>query len=127
MRQFKIYANPQGTYEAVKKGWSWPAFFFWFIWALVKKMWALGFVVPVGLFSLASIGGAIGGNIEQVIEGLVNTGTLVLFFVFGINGNKWREANLTSRGFDLKDTVEAANGEGAIALYVKTSSENQNS
>jgi len=127
MKQFKIYANPQGTYEAVKQGWSWPAFFFGFIWALVKKMWALGFGVLAVFFVLGFIGGAAGGDLEQGIDALTSIGGLVLAIVFGVNGNKWRESNLTSRGYDFKDTVTAANGEGAIALYVKASSGNQNS
>lgn len=55
MKQYKIYANPQGTYEAVKQGWSWPAFFFSFIWAMVKKMWGLGVGVLVAFFALGFV------------------------------------------------------------------------
>lgn len=127
MKQFKIYTNPQGSYEAVKQGWSWPAFFFGPIWALVKKMWALGFGVLGVFFVLGFIGGAVGGELEQWIDDIMSIGSLVVTIVFGLNGNKWRETNLESRGFDFKDTVTAANGEGAIALYVKNSSTNQNS
>ena len=42
MKTYKIFKNPTGQYEAVKQGWSWPAFFFAGIWACVKKMWGLG-------------------------------------------------------------------------------------
>lgn len=28
MKQFKVYANPQGGYEAVEQGWSWRAALF---------------------------------------------------------------------------------------------------
>ena len=41
MKQYKIFKHPLGKIEAVKQGWSWPAFFFNWIWALVKKMWYL--------------------------------------------------------------------------------------
>ncbi len=36
MKQYKIYEHPAGAIEAVKLGWSWPAFFFVSIWALFK-------------------------------------------------------------------------------------------
>lgn len=37
MKTYKIFKNPTGQYEAVKQGWSWPAFLFGGIWACVKK------------------------------------------------------------------------------------------
>ena len=108
MKQFKIYANPQRSYEAVKQGWSWPAFCFGFIWALVKKMWALGFgVLGVFLF-LGFIGGEAGGGLEQAINVITSIGGLILGIVLGVNGNKWRETNLISRGFNSKDTITAS-------------------
>lgn len=121
MKQFKIYANLQGTYEAVKQGWSWPAFFFVSIWALVNKMWALGFGVITVFFVLVVIEDAAGWRLGQGINILSNIGVLVLSIVFGVKGNTWRESNLTSRGFTFKDTITAENSEGAIALYVKAS------
>jgi hypothetical protein len=37
--QYNIYEKPDGDYEAIKIGFSWPAFFFTWIWAVVKEMW----------------------------------------------------------------------------------------
>ena len=119
MKQFKVYMNPLGSYEAVKQGWSWPGFFFGIVWALFKKMWALGFGILGAFFILGLIGGAVGGDLEKGIDAITSIGGIVLSIVFGVNGNNWREKNLISRGFDFKDTVSAANSEGAIALYVK--------
>jgi len=42
MNQYNIYTNPQREMEAVKQGWSWPAFFYGCIWAFIKGMWGLG-------------------------------------------------------------------------------------
>ena len=42
MKVYKIFKDSIGQYEAVKQGWSWPAFFFEGIWACVKKIWGLG-------------------------------------------------------------------------------------
>jgi len=119
MKQFKVYMNPLGSYEAVKQGWSWPGFFFGIIWALFKKMWVLAVSILGAFFILGLISVAVGGDLEKGIDAITSIGSIVLSIVFGVNGNNWREKNLTSRGFDFKDTVSAANSEGAIALYVK--------
>ena len=115
MKQFKIYTNPQGTYEAVKQGWSWPAFFFDAIWALVKKMYALGGILIAIYIILAVIEELAGINLLGFI------GEVIISIVFGIKGNEWRENNLTSRGYEYKGAVNASTPEGAIALYMKES------
>lgn len=110
--------NPLGSYEAVKQGWSWPAFFFGFIWALFKKMWVLGFGIFFSFMFISwIIGGTTGGGPIPAV--ITNIGGIILFVAFGVNGNKWRGENLISRGFDLKGTVSASNSKGAIALYLK--------
>ena len=120
MKQYKIFKHPSGNSEAVKQGWSWPAFFFSFIWAMVKKQWALGFAVLVGFFVLGFIIGAVGGGDSS--DAIINVIALIINIVFGINGNSWREKNLISRGYEQADTVTAANPEGAVALFLKTAS-----
>jgi Protein of unknown function (DUF2628) len=125
MKQFKVYANPQGCYEAVEQGWSWTAVSFGPFWALTKKMWALGFGVLGVSFVIWGIAAAsIGMENANLI---INVGSIVQCVVFGAYGNKWRTTHLESSGFVFKDTVTAANGKGAIELYMKDSSENQSS
>ena len=119
MKQYKIYSNPQGSYEAVKQGWSWPAFFFICIWAMVKKMWGIGVGVLVSFFALGFVFGAS----DQGAEALLNVISIIANIIFGSNGNKWRENNLQKRGYDYKNTATAANPEGAIALYMKEDKE----
>ena len=41
MKTFNVYKHPTQGIEAVKVGFSWPAFFFGIIWMLVKKLWGL--------------------------------------------------------------------------------------
>ena len=123
MKEYKIYANPQGAKEAVKQGWSWPAFFFNLIWALVKKMWSLG----IGLFVLYIMLGIIEGVIEEtygkgatfIFNGFSAILNIIVYLALGIKGNIWREKNLQSRGYDYQDTISAANPDEAIALWVK--------
>lgn len=111
MKQYKVFKHPSGTAEAVKQGWSWPAFFFSFVWAIVKKQWALGilvfFYVLVEDFFLGEVG---------VSEGLLILIRLIISLVFGAKGNSWREKNLISRGYQLSDAVYAANHIDALAL-----------
>jgi hypothetical protein len=51
-KQFKVYTNPQGDYEAAEPGWSRNACGFGPFWALSKKMWTLGVGVLIALFAI---------------------------------------------------------------------------
>ena len=110
MRTFDIYENPQGLQEAVKKGWSWPGFFFTWIWCFVKKINSIG----VGLF----IFNIITWNIPSE-----EINILLFFLALGINiwlgssGNKMRKTNLISRGFQFQGSVIALNPDAAISEF----------
>ena len=118
MKQYKIFQHPSGVTEAVKQGWSWPAFFFSGIWAMVKKQWALGIGVLVGFFALGFFV-ALSFDNSSTGEGFINLAAVICNIIFGVQGNSWRENNLMSRGYEFKDTVSAANPEGALALFMK--------
>lgn len=115
MKEFKIYQHPTGKQKAVKQGWSWPGFFFGPIWALVKKMWGIGAGLLVAIIILSIF------PAESELGALASLIMLVLYIVCGVNGNKWRESNLVSRGYDHVNTISASNPEGAIALHMKGS------
>jgi hypothetical protein len=124
IKQFKIYENALGIREAVKQGWSWPGFFFTFIWAFIKKMHGLGGSVLGGLAFLLVLFAALElsareetVNALQALFGVVEIG---LAIVFGVNGNRWREFNLASRGYVAKATVSAETDESALAAYLET-------
>jgi hypothetical protein len=118
MKQYKIFRHPQNQIEAVKQGWSWPAFFFTFIWALFKKRWLLAIGSLVGVTVVGIIVDAIAG---KTVAGL----GMAYGCMFGYEGNKWRESNLRTRGYDDVGTVTASNPEGAIAAFMKQEA-NQN-
>lgn len=117
MKQFKIFKHPSGAVEAVKQGWSWPAFFGGVLWAAAKRLWVIGF----GVLSAFLVIGFLVANTasdqwgDAIVNGLGATANLI----FGVHGNGWREWNLISRGFELKKTVTAANPREAIDLYLK--------
>lgn len=117
MKSYKVFKHPDGSTEAVKQGWSWPAFFFGFIWAFVKKLWALGAGVLIAIFMLGFILGL--ADAGEGAEALINIVAIIINVVFGVNGNQWRSKNLLSRGFEQVDTLDAANPDEASALFLK--------
>jgi hypothetical protein len=115
MKQYKIFKHPSGAIEAVKQGWSWPAFLFSFIWAVAKKMWAIG----IGLLLLSMI------FISMVGAGadlLINIVSIIVSVAFGIYGNFLREKNLASRGYEMKKTITAAKPGDAIVRFTDSES-----
>lgn len=119
MKQFKVLKHPTGDVQVVKQGWCWPAFFFSFIWAMVSKMWALGVGALIGFFALGIV---IGLSVPpELQDGIINLVAIAVNIYFGSSGNQLREKHLISRGFELKDTVTAANKDGAVALFLKNS------
>jgi hypothetical protein len=121
MKTYKIFVNPQGSSEVVKQGWSWPGFFFNFIWALIKRMWVLGVTLMILTFVLGFFEGttevSYGKEAASGIGAFTSVLNLVIAVIFGVNGNKWREKNLLSRGYKYQYTVDARNPEAAIASW----------
>ena len=109
MKTFKVFEHPNGSVEAVKQGWSWPAFFFDLIWLAVKQMWAYAGVVLAIFFAIGAVGIPFGG---------IMVCSWVLKFVLGAKGNCFREKILISRGYDFVDTVLAGNSDGATAVWL---------
>ena len=129
MKTYKIFKNPTGQYEAVKQGWSWPAFFFEGIWACVKKIWGLGIVLIIlALFAFAPIPISVTDTGEMEISGsaifliIIKLASLIIKFILGAYGNELREKNLISRGYQYqkKDTefIIAQNPQMAIIQYI---------
>jgi hypothetical protein len=124
MKKYNIFKHENYYLEAVKKGWSWPAFFFVPIWAMLKKMWGLGVGVFIGellLYVIVVLDAVI--NRRPGGEGLLRIAGIIIMVIFGGNGNSWREKNLVSRGFEQVDTVTAESPEHALALYLKNANQ----
>mgnify|MGYP001446369007 CR=1 FL=1 len=126
MRVFKVYHHPVKGFEAVKDGFSWPAFFFVLFWMLAKRLWgpaliAFGawvvLVTADSVVQLASRNGDSGGaNLLLVL------GYLAFVLVPGFKGNGWRENNLHKRGFQLRDTLQASSADDAVAQVARATS-----
>ncbi|OCG02282.1 DUF2628 domain-containing protein [Gilliamella sp. wkB112] len=127
MNSYKVFQHPDGRIEAVKLGWSWPAFFFGIIWAIIKRLWGLVgilcgiavllFFISMTFDPISNTGYYSESQIQAAVasELLFNLITLVISIILGQKGNKIRETNLTQRGYQLIHTVEAENPDKAIA------------
>ena len=124
IKSFKIYKHPAQGYEVVKVGFSWPGFFFTWIWAFVKKLWVQGIVLMFAVFIANSLGFAIsGGGFAGSLVGLLVS--LIPMYITGQNGNEWREKSMLPRGYQLERAVTATTAEGALAKAIKPTEERQ--
>jgi len=133
MKTFDVYKHPTQGFQAVKRGFGWPAFFFTFIWAFVKKMWGLGFaflgIEFVGWWGLELIEsrGTTGTETIETVFGawiMLLLALLAYKITVGFKGNDWRRGNLVKRGFEHVKRVEANSPEKAFekALSITTES-----
>jgi uncharacterized membrane protein YtjA (UPF0391 family) len=119
MKTFNIYKHPAQGIEAVKVGFSWPAFFFGFIWMLVKKLWGFAGAWFVSYMLLAIIEAAMGqtgdSGAQLIVYLILFVGYLALWLFPAFKGNQWREANLSKRGYQRIATVQADSPDAATA------------
>ena len=125
MRSFNVYEGNNGTYQAVKNGWSWPAFFFGSIWALFAQLWLIGLLLlPIELFlqMLMSVTeqmqrNASGSYAEttSAIGGVIALIALAIRIIFGAYGNAWRRKKLEKSSYRLVKTLDASNKDSAIS------------
>ncbi len=116
MKTFSVYHHPVRGYEAVKQGFSWPALFFGLFWMGVKRLWGLAglwFALLVVLDLIAT------AQPTEEVQILTAVGYLGWWLIPGCKGNAWRMANLTKRGYELVQVVEAETPDAAIARVAR--------
>ena len=112
MKNFNIYVSDDSPSQAVKAGWSWPGFFFTWIWALVKGLYPIGIGVLVGYVAI----GYYGNSADQGF--LASVVPLGVSIWLGITGNKQREDDLLKKGFSHTAEVTASNPDKALVAYL---------
>lgn len=119
MKRFRVYRHPVQGLQAVKIGVSWPAFFFTLFWMLAKRLWGYAVLWFFAAFVLSNMekvaDSSPEGSAQAVVYLAIMAGWLAYALVPLFKGNKWREANLKSRGFELVSTSEATTPDAAIA------------
>lgn len=123
MKTYNIFKHPMRGFEAVKAGFSWPAFFFGFFWMFVKKLWGWA-GLWIGAYIICSL-------IDTVVADSRDSGASVLMYLIlfvayialwlvpAFKGNKWREENLAKRGYELLSSVQAEMPDAAVAHLAK--------
>jgi len=116
MRKYSVFTNSQGDFVTVKQGWSWPAFFFGFFWAMAKKMWILG-ISYFAIIVLISFLSVIYFEVNNIFSIIIK---IILRIVFGLCGNIWIENKLFSHGFEIRSVECSRTSKGAIECYKNT-------
>src|SRR5579871_3641209 len=113
LREFEIFSKPSFPTMAVKRGFSWPGFFFHWIWAFSRGLWLhgaaiIGVGVAIGFVDLIFFGAS------RWLNGLL---VLALNIVVGIRGNSWRSQKLEHNGYEFAGLIEARSPASAVAAY----------
>ena len=112
---YRIFTHPSRPTEAIKQGFSWPAFFFPIIWAMTKRLWGDAIGVFIGLLVL----GFIFGRLGQVESGaFMLIASALIRFDFLVKGNSWRERRLAERGYENVIGINARGKEDAVVRYI---------
>lgn len=105
MRCFTIHRRDTGLFTEpdtvlVKEGFSWPAFFLTFVWALWHRMW----LTAVAIAAAQIAAGLIAGWLR--LNGLAEFWLVLgMMLVIGFGANDWRRRSLAWRGYDESGIV----------------------
>ena len=108
MKQFSIFQHPTLGYEAVKNGWSWPAFLFTWIWAFIKRLFLIGWLVLLLVMALSSI----------PAPEVWLVGNLIISIAMGAKGNELQVKRLRASGYEEVATVAATTPDAAVAAHL---------
>jgi hypothetical protein len=103
MKTYHVFVHPVHGLEAVKSGFSWPAFLLPSLWMLEKRMWrlsALWFAMHTTIDLLALTLGT-----EAPLLCMLTA--IGLRLVAGANANRWLEQRLRKERYDPLKTVAA--------------------
>lgn len=98
--------------RAVKDGFSWPAFFFSFVWALWRRLWLVAALIFGVEFATGLAADGLG--LDVVTETAVSLGIAV---IIGWTANDLVRRNLERRGLNEAAVVMAESEEDAIERY----------
>ena len=105
--------DPDRDIRLVKEGFSWPAFFLAFLWALWHRLWLEAAVI----FALnASIGlAALVIPLDLLSHGALSLG---LAAIVGTMGNDMKCRKLARQGFQLAGVASGENSDTALARFL---------
>jgi len=107
--------DPERDVVLVKEGFSWPAFFLSFLWALWQRLW-----LAAALILAAHI--AISAGIYYLRPDPLTQATVVLGVaaIIGYLANDYRQEKLAQLGFAVDVVVSGLNKDHALRRYLDT-------
>jgi hypothetical protein len=120
-KTYDIYRHPtKNEYVAVKSGFSWPALFFSWVWALIKGLWIQAAIFIVAGLVLINAESALRRSGIPPGNPIIPTVWLGLYIWFGISGNDWRRRSLKNKGYKCIRSVQAKLGSDAIDKVINS-------
>ena len=127
MKVFTVYKHESKGYEAVKVGFSWPAFFFNVWWMLFKGFFVL-FISYSVIFLFMNV------YYDSVIDDpytgydlFVLVLGLIMWFYPAFNGNSWLHKKFLDKSYLEIKSVSASSKEAAIAISKNEEIDNEQS
>jgi hypothetical protein len=129
VKTFQVFRQPIRGHEAVKIGFSWPAFFWGLfglsvVWLALKRLWVLTAIWFAALVAWWAIGTVMETAetepaAQTVVYLIIFALYLTLWFLPAFKGHVWRASNLKSRGCELVGQVQASSPDAALADVAK--------
>ena len=128
MNHYDVFDHPMYKYKAIKRGFSWPGFFFGIFWSLFNKLWIYSgwlffwlFIWAISPYFFAKIEQNISifvlSNLFGVLWRLIDIlGPVIIWLVVGFKGNSWLRHDLAYRGFKFIGPIDSTSPDAAIAL-----------
>ena len=107
--------DPDRDLLVVEEGFSWPAFFLSFLWALWHRLW-----VPAAVIFLAGTAIGLAGtklHLDPLSQSALSLGLAV---IFGYLGNDLRRHRLDRLGYALGGVSSGADADAALLRYLDT-------
>lgn len=117
LREFEIFSKPSFPTVALKRGFSWPGFFFTWIWALGRGLWvqaAVIFGLGFAIIELPILLHVIDLPMNVLVGVVVGT---TISMTVGVKGNEWKCRKLERDGYQFVALVEARSPAQAVAAH----------
>ena len=111
MKNYNVFVSDEAPSEAIKVGWSWPGFFFTWIWALVKGLYP----IAIGILVAYVLAGVYGSGSAGGLTGIIPLGVGIWL---GLKGNKQPEEELLKKGFAHAAEVTASTPDKALVAFL---------
>ncbi|MCH7864817.1 MAG: DUF2628 domain-containing protein [Proteobacteria bacterium] len=105
--------DPDRDLLVVKEGFSWPAFFLSFLWALWHRLWVPAAVIFLAGAAIGLLGAKL--HLDSLSQWALSLG---LAAIVGYLGNDLRRRRLDRQGFALADVSSGDDADAALLRYL---------